>query len=284
MAAPAPAGDPSLDQPPFEVRQTAEKGMGCFATRDIEAGTIIIEDNCIITKVNCSSRAESMEDFMNNFENLRGDDRDRYLSLYGWLKPDRVHYWRDYFRQVQPHSTPEDIELYIHAYSIFMANAFEVIPRKRNADGVYTRAKGGVFLLASRFNHDCNSNMLYDITAGCFTGYATRQIKKDDEITLSYIPYYGTREDRQEQLQFWGFTCACDRCKQNNETDYDRRLIEARRVQLNITEAEALQWESNIDTPNAAHLQDKDEDFGRLLEQRITILAQLGWERELFFA
>ena len=69
----------------YEVRLTANKGYGVFATRNIEAGTVILTDSRIMCIQGdwWNTQSETEHDcVMGAFSNLSSDDQAQYLRLY----------------------------------------------------------------------------------------------------------------------------------------------------------------------------------------------------------
>jgi len=73
----------------------------------------------------------------------------------------------------------------------------------------------GVFYNNSMINHSCDPNVHYCFIFENIVMVATRDIMKDEEITISYIDYLKyDLNDRQNLLKKgWDFTCECSRCK-----------------------------------------------------------------------
>lgn len=75
----------------------------------------------------------------------------------------------------------------------------------------------GLFLTFSRMNHSCEPNASWDTDLhgrpGVMSVRAERDIKKDEEITISYIPVANRPvEKRRQMLRGWGFDCQCAKC------------------------------------------------------------------------
>lgn len=84
----------------------------------------------------------------------------------------------------------------------------------------------GMFPKIARINHSCrpNSGNWWSEKSGRRVIYASRDIEKDEEITVSYIPLLKTTKDRQARLQQYGFVCDCTAC-QSAESDKRRVRI-----------------------------------------------------------
>lgn len=84
----------------------------------------------------------------------------------------------------------------------------------------------GLFPKIARINHSCtpNSGNEWVEGAGHRVIYASRDVKKGEEITVSYIPLLKKTADRQSRLGQYGFTCDCSAC-QSGEGDKRRTKI-----------------------------------------------------------
>jgi hypothetical protein len=74
------------------------------------------------------------------------------------------------------------------------------------------------FPLQSCMNHSCCPNAKAykrdEDTDGNAVIIALEPIKKDDEITISYIDEDVSYEERQAELADYGFICTCPRCQE----------------------------------------------------------------------
>jgi hypothetical protein len=87
----------------------------------------------------------------------------------------------------------------------------------------------GLFPKIARINHSCRPNASYYWSDALNKRivYTTRKLKKGEEIFVSYISLLLTQEDRQRQLDRYGFKCTCDACAQEHaakEASDNRRV------------------------------------------------------------
>ncbi|KAK3315520.1 hypothetical protein B0H66DRAFT_628669 [Apodospora peruviana] len=87
-----------------------------------------------------------------------------------------------------------------------------------------------LFPTIARINHACNPSAFtrFDEKTLSNTVIAFREIKKGEEITISYSEFGLTRAERQHILQAkWGFTCTCSLCtaSQDEITASDARRL-----------------------------------------------------------
>jgi hypothetical protein len=92
--------------------------------------------------------------------------------------------------------------------SIFQNNCMEI------------GAGAGIFLHAARFNHSCHPNANFNWNANIEreTIHIIHDVKKGDEITLSYCDMTHEKTLRAWELKHYGFTCDCEVCT-GDETD-----------------------------------------------------------------
>ncbi|KAG9195081.1 hypothetical protein G6011_00201 [Alternaria panax] len=72
----------------------------------------------------------------------------------------------------------------------------------------------GLFPKIARINHSCRPNTSYywSEKLNKRVVYATRKIKAGEEFFVSYISLLLSQEDRQKQLDRFGFKCQCEAC------------------------------------------------------------------------
>jgi len=109
--------------------------------------------------------------------------------------------------------------------SVFRTNAFALEES--------SKIHQAVFADVARLNHSCvpNSQGNFHDAMGCFNVHATRDIKAEEELTISYLPEHGAiQEERQQSLvEGYGFECGCPAC---DLTTVRGQEGEARRVSM----------------------------------------------------
>ncbi|KAI5362264.1 Putative SET domain-containing protein [Septoria linicola] len=71
----------------------------------------------------------------------------------------------------------------------------------------------GLWYQTAFCNHSCIPNAEKSIKDGVLTLRATRDVKKDEEITISYGEYTDQAEKEQALRRIWGFRCGCTLCE-----------------------------------------------------------------------
>jgi len=171
-------------EPAFAVVPIKGKGMGCVALRAISVGERILTDFPLVLL----KEGMKEHDLADQIAALSSADRTRLFSLSQ--------------NELRFGST-------LSAAGITATNGIPF--RHRGA------RHGGVFPLASRFNHSCDANALYkwNPASGALTVHATRDIDVGAEIHFNYgfDSIFATRAERQQWLlPTFGFACTCDKC------------------------------------------------------------------------
>ncbi|KAF2672226.1 SET domain-containing protein [Microthyrium microscopicum] len=167
------------------VRASSKGGKGIFAKADIPRGTRIIAESPLLTVevFNSVGKPKSdtrlSRDVLAAYNLLSGTKRRAYDSLHKYSRNSKIG----------------------DKAAVFVANAYE--------DGVYW--------LAARFNHSCIPNVHHIYNNGKKirkrTFHALRDIKKGEELTVSYIhSEKSDRRARETELENWGFSCTCAAC------------------------------------------------------------------------
>ncbi|KAK2636172.1 hypothetical protein Ddye_030964 [Dipteronia dyeriana] len=210
-----------------QIKKSEISGRGIFATKNIDAGTLVL-----VTKAIASERGI-----------LSGEDSSEKAQLVMWKnfidkivestsKCQRTHH----LISTLSNGENED-ELEVPNISIFRAESEEsnysngkldmdrilsildvnslveeavsakVLGKNRGFHGV------GLWLLASFINHSCNPNARRVHVGDFVMVHASRDVKAGEEITLAYFDVLSSLEKRKEMSKTWGFHCNCKRCK-----------------------------------------------------------------------
>lgn len=98
-------------------------------------------------------------------------------------------------------------------------NAFYIQGRPKEGGNGESRGCG-VYVRNSFFNHSCNPNVNYWVVNNSLEVECSlvREVKKGDELTISYIDTTGTLEERREKLKDgYLFECQCTKCRYEEE-------------------------------------------------------------------
>lgn len=168
---------------PYIVRSIPTKGQGLIAAQTIQKGDRILSEKPVFT---VSGRGNNLDlinqRIANELKQVSKDNQRAFLSLHNNFRGSLAPF-----------------------LGIFKTNALPVGPGA---------TESGIFLQASRINHDClpNCQHTWNGSIGEETIPAVREISQGEEITISYS-LTGPSRYRQRHLQNnFGFDCTCSLC------------------------------------------------------------------------
>ncbi|KAK8015921.1 ABC transporter [Apiospora marii] len=254
----------SIDVNDFVVvraSSTSAKGAGLFAKRDLEPGhRVVCEDpllNCISLGM-VESGLPSIGDFLSEdkkrqFARLPAGPGDVFL--------------------VNASEAPDPDVLFTggdHLMNRVRYN-YVMIPTlpEQPIVGFYTAVA----------SHSCapNSYLCYNEITGSLDLHLVREVKKDEEITVSYFQddYAIPKTERAKRLEKWNFTCTCDCCTTNSATSDSRRnAMKALFSDYDLLTATRLMNEFEI-APSSGHDNQEDEYIWDLLSDLKQILQHM---------
>ncbi len=168
----------------YIIKSSPGKGLGMFATKDIEKGTRILAEEPFFSlterPVVSLSDPYTPKDISEAFDRLPAKDKRKYMGLH----------------------CPERPGCSI-ILSIYEANCFEM------------ESGTCICLDASRINHSCVPNAHYSWNSNIKreTLHAVKDIREGEEITVSYCPPFRTLEERKCDLEPYVFDCHCPACQ-----------------------------------------------------------------------
>lgn len=140
-----------------------------------------------------------------------------------------------------------------------------------NTNVFYT---GEVYEQASRFNHSCSPNLTHIVRNGKRMFYARRDIKVDEEMTISYIDESSSLEKRKFKLLHWLFDCQCVACNGSPKSNQmEQKRLEIKGVDLKLNDyPDVLSIAPSPDAPSDDQLQ----SLLALHEKKIGLLDELS--------
>lgn len=260
---------------PITLKSLPGRGVGVVATRFIPSGSIILQEDAIMTLPGPPATATPALLFglVEGYIRCKSEVRQRLLSLHACPCPGLKDGIRKLFAGARPPArtqlTEEEINFVYRLYSIFTTNTFDDT----------TPSHCSLFLEASRFNHSCLPNCDYGhISKGrhpTITIRTVRDIQPDEELTLTYLINHEPRDKRRaDTKRSWGFECNCPACDvadpRVDTAAHEHMLEEYRRLKRDpyLEACETL----NTDTFS---IKDLDEALDRSL-QRTRIVQALG--------
>jgi SET domain len=184
----------------YEIRSIEGKGKGLVALKDIEIGERILCEPPLLTTAHISSASQLESTIGSMLKCLSEAQQREFLSLYN------------------NHSKKGPFS------GIIKTNALPLGPGS---------TVGGIFPIISRINHSCHPNTqhTWNRSTEHETIHAIRNIKKGEEITISYTLGGPSQPRRQSLKDKFGFDCTCDLCSLRGEarkiSDYHQELIKS---------------------------------------------------------
>jgi SET domain len=172
-----------------------------IATRHLPAGTKILTEKPLFTVAmpemvegQGHRITEMISELEQEFSKLSPEQQNEYLDQHDYRFPGETH---------------------TRLLSILRSNAY-------NTGDNHV----GSFPKTARINHSCRPNCgnFWSEKTGQRVIYAESDIKKGDEITVSYIPLLKSIKERQARLKQYGFVCDCTAC-QSTESSKKRVKI-----------------------------------------------------------
>ena len=186
---------------PVVIKDMEDRGKGLVASKGIKMGALIVKDKGAVTMK--KQEAESGPEILSQLDNISKEERKQFFSL---TKSKR------FLDSLEKHikdlaEVDQSIRDIIDATAIFQNNVITL----------GTNDTCSVYLSHSLLNHSCapNSSLVPSVASpGCAELRAIRDIKKGEEITISYILGWSciSRVERQKELNKWGFVCDCSLC------------------------------------------------------------------------
>jgi SET domain len=220
----------------YEIKSAGLKGLGVFAKAFIPRGTRIFSEVPLLA----IRSGQNAGDIYSASRSLSSEDKRRFLGLSAHVTNElKIMRWSQAAWYTLKHtvssifkrskrkdqvswSNPKE---HVTILSIFRNNAFNL--------GNNSEFQQAVFPKISRINHSCvpNAQGNFHDELGRFNIHATRDIEKDEELTLNYLQELGAaRVSRQARLLGgYGFMCECPACDLSLER---ARKGEKRRVRM----------------------------------------------------
>ncbi|KAF2215382.1 hypothetical protein CERZMDRAFT_36205 [Cercospora zeae-maydis SCOH1-5] len=207
-----------------EIKETAEKGRGLFATCDMEVGELVMCE-----KAFCVAGLEE-EAVPNSIVNLQdntiqtGTDAARLVKvlqklLHSPRQADHFYELHDGGYQPRPSPTPVDGVVPVDTFQVIKSlqlNGFACSSLASSitteGEDVHTRPTG-VWLMSSALNHDCIGNVSRNFIGDVLLVRANRHISAGEELTMRYVSSIKRIVEFHNDLKTtWDFQCSCKLC------------------------------------------------------------------------
>lgn len=233
----------------YEIKPSAGRGNGVFATADLQPGTTVMSDKVGLRLEQYHGILEH-EDVQRVFDRLSRHDQKRFLELHEGHRP-----------------------LPTKLVRICKANGF----------GDTSSSSLRVYLEISRINHSCVPNAELGELDESTKVFAIKPISRGEEIFISYQEQFQamTKQQRAGTLKaFFGFTCNCHACTlplcDEQLSDCRRRLVNTVSYNLKGFKAPAMNQESllhmtaaEVELPSSRSLRLEELDVDLSIQQHL---------------
>uniref|UniRef100_A0A914Q7I5 SET domain-containing protein n=1 Tax=Panagrolaimus davidi TaxID=227884 RepID=A0A914Q7I5_9BILA len=190
---------------PIEIADIPGKGRGIIATKDIKEGTLLV-----VSKPFASG--------------YKKDLPEEFIPFLPNDLPQRIAQFTETIKNLQnnPEQANEVYKLYAgDNVAKYEDIPFGVIDAQRiqqicfhNPFGIVDEsADAHSFILPSYFNHSCLANAVQSFYGGVIVIHASEDIKKGDEIFITYINPLNGYLERKTEIMARNFVCLCKLCK-----------------------------------------------------------------------
>ncbi|KAL8685942.1 MAG: hypothetical protein Q9218_007450 [Villophora microphyllina] len=228
---------------PYEIKPSAEKGLGVFATQDIKRGTRIMCETPLM------HLKAAYDDVYEAFKKLSPQNQAVFLSLQ--VNPSPGFDWKsgpEIFAHFNAMLKPEGFtkEKELKVLSIHQTNAFKA---PEGWDYKYTHATV-VCADASWLDHSCIPNVYHawNNNLGALTVHAVRDIAVGEELLINYrLAWQAGYTMRRHLLGRWNVNCTCVLCEAPASF---RAVSDQRRDRwLKLDSTLAIDFQNPIDIP-----------------------------------
>lgn len=213
---------------PVQIKKSEIRGRGLFATKNIDAGTLVLVTKAVATErgilpdQNLDGNAQLV--MWKNFTEKVIDSAAKCLRT------------RDLISTLS--SGEDEDELEVPEINLFKPESEHIVgyPNEKldvnrilsildvNSlveDAISSKVLGknsdyygvGLWVLASFINHSCVPNARRLHVGDYLIVHASRDVKAGEEITFAYFDVLSPLDKRNEMCKTWGFRCDCKRCK-----------------------------------------------------------------------
>ena len=268
------------------------KGVHYTAKEDIKEGTLLIVEIPIISIY--EAEIKKFSSTFEKFQKMGFTDNELAIEILFTIFKDRIEFAEEKNNLINKISQlsslnlknaniskEERIKNFVYnddnVKDIISNNAILTIRNERNKIAP-NEICYGLYINCSFFNHSCEPNCFYFGIANMLIVKAIKDIKKGEELTVSYIEPKPMMLRKNELLK-WDFTCDCKYCKQEAEIcekdeyfNVFETYIKIQNIMVTheITSFEHLEIKFSVDLQDDIYIMIK-----KLIENK-----KFGWDEE----
>ena len=196
--------------PKIEIKENIKKGIGIFAKEDIKTGEIIILEKALAAIPN------------NVIDQVKKSKEDDFKKVYEILITKQKLFKKSFNEKIASLFDGNNLNISLNErQNDLNINKQKILQILKSNCITTTRSllrprkiAYGLWAYSSYFNHSCLSNCHTEGIGDLLYMVSTSDIKKGEELTISYIPCDIEYSKRKYILKAkWGFDCDCELCK-----------------------------------------------------------------------
>ena len=202
---------------PIELKQLSEKSRGFFAKKDIQKGETILIDQGIVDYGHGSDFDYHLLEKLEDNEDLKP----LYMNLFPSKKSGISKMClEDHKIKAKGMSIEANFNAYrfknllLKEYRSFTESEIHLLAYKSAFNSICVGEQVGLFLYFCLINHSCAPNTCVYFNDEVMLIVAKENIKKGEEVFVSYVPLSLNKLQRKEKLKLYDFECKCDRCEE----------------------------------------------------------------------
>ncbi|KAI3887358.1 hypothetical protein MKX03_002762 [Papaver bracteatum] len=213
---------------PVDIKKSEVSGRGLFATKNIEAGSLLFVTKAVATdrgiflpECGEDSKMVMWKDFVEKVVDVASKCRKTYDLICRlstgeeeeMLQVPEISVFRpgsdEFLLSEDMKPDVAKILNILDVNSLTEEDGFSAKVLGKNSDyyGV------GLWILASSINHSCEPNARRLHVGDHLMVHASRDIKAGEEIFFAYFDVLTPLSKRNEMSKTWGFDCQCNRCR-----------------------------------------------------------------------
>jgi tetratricopeptide (TPR) repeat protein len=226
-----------------ERKESKGHGFGLFATKDIDAGSIILCEKalCIVWSHETDGWTALTVDARDGQTRVQPVGLTKAIVAKLTANPSQIEKATSLFGELLVKDGNPVIDTF-QIHDIVSRNAFG--PGETFATGNQDgrKASTGLWVRSAYINHSCIPNAKKDSVGDLMVFRATRPIKAGEEITHCYSESIDLKDRAANLKKTWGFECDCRLCKAEKK---DGAQVREKRMEL-MGQAEALMQRDDV--------------------------------------
>ncbi|KAK6931260.1 SET domain [Dillenia turbinata] len=217
---------------PVEIKKSDLGGRGLFSLKNMDMGTIVLVTKAIATErgilpndEDCNENVQLVmwKNFISKvMESVKRCDHTHHLIRTlstgedeNGVEVPNISLFRPETEETEVLNEKFDVDKILNILDVNSMVEDSVSSKILGKNSGYYGV--GLWVLASFINHSCVPNARRIHIGDHVIIFASRDVKAGEEITFAYFNVLSPLNKRRETLMNWGFSCACKRCKFEDE-------------------------------------------------------------------